>query len=218
MLFFVRRRSNSQRKVLISFNKIVQNLKDFGSSSLETKKGNFARIHELTLPFFGHNYTDTIESQLPTKSLIDYTHIKNLIIKLSRITSSENPESNRMTILNNTYSFRNTMQKSEMSHSNCVKSPFAEERNAHNNRLSHFTHRAYTRRNYIQEKSYMNSNASSVLVKKITHYQKLAFSLRFRKASLPASFRYVNKNKDKSVITNFPFKRAKLLRFYFKKI
>lgn len=80
--------------------------------------------------------------------------------------------------------------------------------------LNTFTHRAYDRQNYIKEKKQTDQ---TIFAQKLIHYQKLAFSLRFRKATLPSSFRYINKNKRKPVVTHFRFKRTKLLRFYFKK-
>lgn len=80
--------------------------------------------------------------------------------------------------------------------------------------LNTFTRRAYDIKNYIKNKS---EKDNSIFAQKLAHYQKLAFSIRFRKSALPSSFRYMNKSKRKHVIINFSFKRTKLLRFYFKK-
>lgn len=55
MLFFVRQRSNFQRKALIAFTKIVRDQK-INSNVVETQKMSFSRLQELRLPF---NENDT---------------------------------------------------------------------------------------------------------------------------------------------------------------
>jgi len=55
----------------------------------------------------------------------------------------------------------------------------------------------------------------NTLLKKRVHYQKIAFSNRFRKISLPKSFKYVAGKRNKTA--HHFFKRTKLRRFYFKK-
>jgi len=59
------------------------------------------------------------------------------------------------------------------------------------------------------------TKSHSDLLKKRTHYQKIAFSNRFRKMRLPRSFHYIV-GKQKKTGHHF-FKRTKLRRFYFKK-
>lgn len=56
MLFFVRQRSNLQRKALISFKKIVRDQKIPNNDLVEAQKTVFSRLHELRLPF---NEVDT---------------------------------------------------------------------------------------------------------------------------------------------------------------
>ena len=213
MLFFVRRRSNSQRKALIFFNKIAQDQKIFNYTSLESKKAIFARIHEFILPFMGHFSKNTYVAE-SNKSALDVNHINNLVLKLSKLCSSSNMPLERIynsnKTFNNVYSSRSQKKSITIS-----KNLLTEERNINNNRLTTFTHRAYTRRNNIQQQNNVKEQVNSVFVQKIIHYQKLAFSLRFRKAALPSAFRYINKSK--AAVTNFTFKRNKLLRFYFKK-
>jgi len=57
--------------------------------------------------------------------------------------------------------------------------------------------------------------SSKILIDKVLHYQKIAFSNRFRKMMLPRSFRYVA-GKRKQIGYYFS-KRNSLMRFYFKK-
>jgi hypothetical protein len=94
-----------------------------------------------------------------------------------------------------------------------------KERRPHTDRLSRFTQRARDRHSYVQQSNYDSASNEKgfILADKLSHYQKLAFSLRLRKAALPASFRYLNKQKLQTSVRHHTFKRTKLLRFYFKK-
>ena len=154
------------------------------------------------------------ESKLTKKSSIDLNSVSNLVLKLSKLCSSSNIPLERVCNSNKTFDnlYFSRSQKKPITINNNL---LAEERNINNNRLTTFTHRAYTRRNNIQRQNTVKDQTNSVFVQKLIHYQKLAFSLRFRKATLPSAFRYINKRK--AVVTHFIFKRTKLLRFYFKK-
>jgi hypothetical protein len=94
-----------------------------------------------------------------------------------------------------------------------------KERTTHTDRLSRFTRRANDRYGYVHQANLEGtfSEKQAILAQKLSHYQKLAFSLRFRKSALPASFRYTNKQKRQAFVRHHTFKRTKLLRFYFKK-
>lgn len=96
-----------------------------------------------------------------------------------------------------------------------------KERTTHTDRLNRFTRRAKDRFGYLYQTNLEGTftEKQAILAQKLTHYQKLAFSLRFRKSALPSSFRYtkMSKQKRQAIVRHHTFKRTKLLRFYFKK-
>ena len=88
--------------------------------------------------------------------------------------------------------------------------------NEYKKRLSSFYNMAHECVNMVKQTQTvgMSQERHSVVVKKLLHYQKRAFSTRFRKLKLPRRFRY---KKVTKLVHNRFFKRTKLIRFYFKK-
>jgi hypothetical protein len=88
--------------------------------------------------------------------------------------------------------------------------------NEYANRLNSFTNIAHECLNLVKQTqvSEQSQERYNIIVKKLLHYQKIAFSTRFRKLKLPRRFRY--KKVIKHAHNRF-FKRTKLIRFYFKK-
>jgi hypothetical protein len=225
MLFFVRRRSIKQRDRLNTFLKIAQELKlNVNTKGFITKKAGFARLQDLRLPF----------NQLAVKGGQEAHSIeRNQLVMLFRKLVSLSPSSGTALQVISTYnqSFYDrylSMVKAKAKAKDEGGSVEVEveegdsvikERRVHTDRLTRFTRRSRDRHSYVQQSNFdgVPNEKGFILADKLSHYQKLAFSLRLRKAALPSSFRYFNKQKRQTSVRHHTFKRTKLLRFYFKK-
>jgi len=214
MLFFVRRRSIKQRKMLNTFTKIVQMQKAYSTyNNNPSKKVSFARLQELRLPFI-----QTSGNGVPIlgTNKFNYNQMQLLFNKLYTLSPSSGVALQIMSAYNP--SFFN-MYLSIADTTATKNTSVAKERIPHTNRLSRFTRRAHDRYAYVHRTNLEGSfsEKQAILAQKLSHYQKLAFSLQFRKAALPSSFRYISKQKRQAFVRHHTFKRTKLLRFYFKK-
>jgi hypothetical protein len=217
MLFFVRRRSIKQRDRLNTFFKIAQELKlNVDTKGFTTKKAGFARLQDLRLPF----------KQLAFKGGQEAHSIEhNQLVMLFRKLFSLSPSSGTALQVISTYNqsfydrYLSMVKTKDEGASVEEEDSVITERRGHTDRLTRFTRRARDRHSYVQQSNFdgVSNEKGFILADKLSHYQKLAFSLRLRKAALPSSFRYFNKQKRQISVRHQTFKRTKLLRFYFKK-
>jgi hypothetical protein len=141
----------------------------------------------------------------------DFFMIKEAVKK----TVSQIGTPNRLSLFSNTNSRFNMLFSMMVANSGSNNSKdVGHSRAQYKSRLNSFTNISSRMFSQIAE-AQVDSKKQNILLTKRVHYQKIAFSNRFRKISLPQSFKYVSEKRNK--IAHHFFKRTKLRRFYFKK-
>jgi len=168
-------------------------------SGVISKKITFSRLNK-PIP------ADTLDSSF------DKSSVHQLVTQLFKLSPSTGTALQRLAAYNQSFFNRHLAISKEVQSKAILSNMdfFSAQRQPYPSRLNSFVRRTFDR-------SDNNSCLSkrSTFREKCIHYQKLAFSLRFRKLALPSYFQYATKRTK--VISRSKCKRTKLLRFYFKK-